>query len=101
MQKSLRLPQVKFRRFVDNLLNTRNISGEEVGKRVAKKVIERESIMMLIFFLVYYISWPRACLTGKMSPLLRNMRHVQTALELFLDIFSVFLILIYYSLVDT
>ena len=56
---------------------------------------------MLIFFLVYYIIWPRACLTGKMSPLLKNMRHVQTALELFFDIFSVFLILIYYSLVDT
>ena len=57
--------------------------------------------MMLIFFLVYYIIRPRASLTGKISPLVRNMRHVQTALELLRDIFSVFLILIYYPLVDT
>ena len=56
--------------------------------------------MMLIFFLAYYIVWLRASFTGKISPLLRNMRHVQTALELFFDIFSVFLILVYYSLVD-
>ena len=56
---------------------------------------------MLIFFLVYYIIRPRASLTGKISPLVRNMRHVQTALELLRDIFSVFLILIYYPLVDT
>ena len=37
MQKSLRLPQVKFRRFVDNLLNTRNISGAGSREKGSKE----------------------------------------------------------------
>lgn len=56
--------------------------------------MEREGGVIEIFFLANYIIWPRASLSGRISPLLRHTNMYKQHCN------SELLILIYYYLVD-